>query len=341
MYFMEISIRNEFPLNLKEEWNELLARSTSHVPFLRFEYLSDWWQSRGGGEWPQNARLAILLGHQAGKLVGIAPCFVAKHEGQDRLLLLGSIEISDFLDLIVTEQHHLEFTQSLIEFVKTKPSELKDVNSIDFYNILENSLTITALQSLATSRDTVTIQTLQHCPFIPLPDDWETYLASIDKKQRHEIRRKMRRAAEAETPAQVYLTNEAANLEKDMETFLALMAQDPEKEKFLTPAMRTQLQQTMRCAFDAGCLQLAFLKIGTESAAAYLNFDYLNRIWVYNSGIDRRFMEYSPGWVLLGYLLQWAIENKREEFDFMRGAEDYKYRFGAVDRQVVRVTYQL
>jgi CelD/BcsL family acetyltransferase involved in cellulose biosynthesis len=60
-------------------------------------------------------------------------------------------------------------------------------------------------------------------------------------------------------------------------------------------------------------------------------------MWVYNSGIDPRFSEYSPGWVLLGYLLQWAIDQKRAEFDFMRGDEDYKYRFGAVDRQVVRV----
>jgi CelD/BcsL family acetyltransferase involved in cellulose biosynthesis len=40
--------------------------------------------------------------------------------------------------------------------------------------------------------------------------------------------------------------------------------------------------------------------------------------------------------VLLGYLLQWANENKRTEFDFMRGNEDYKYRFGAVDKFVVR-----
>jgi CelD/BcsL family acetyltransferase involved in cellulose biosynthesis len=84
-------------------------------------------------------------------------------------------------------------------------------------------------------------------------------------------------------------------------------------------------------------LQLAFLTVGEVKAAAYLNFDFLNRIWVYNSGIDPRFSEHSPGWVLLGYLLKWANENNRFEFDFMRGNEDYKYRFGAIDRTVVRV----
>jgi CelD/BcsL family acetyltransferase involved in cellulose biosynthesis len=42
--------------------------------------------------------------------------------------------------------------------------------------------------------------------------------------------------------------------------------------------------------------------------------------------------------VLLGHLLQWANENDRSEFDFMRGNEDYKYKFGAVDRFVTRLT---
>jgi len=47
-----------------------------------------------------------------------------------------------------------------------------------------------------------------------------------------------------------------------------------------------------------------------------MNFDYDNRIWVYNSGFDYTFMDYSPGWVLLGHLLKWANENGRKVFDF-------------------------
>jgi CelD/BcsL family acetyltransferase involved in cellulose biosynthesis len=114
------------------------------------------------------------------------------------------------------------------------------------------------------------------------------------------------------------------------------MAADPEKSAFLTTEMRTQMHRSARAAFQDGWLQLAFLTVNGEKAAGYLNFDYRNRIWVYNSGLDRRFQEYSPGWVLLGHLLQWANEKQRDEFDFMRGTEDYKYRFGGVDKMVVR-----
>jgi CelD/BcsL family acetyltransferase involved in cellulose biosynthesis len=45
---------------------------------------------------------------------------------------------------------------------------------------------------------------------------------------------------------------------------------------------------------------------------------------------------FSPGWVLLSYLIEWAIENSREKVDFMRGSESYKYKFGAVDTSLYR-----
>ena len=90
---------------------------------------------------------------------------------------------------------------------------------------------------------------LQHSPYIKLPGDWETYICSIDKKQRHEIRRKMRRAAEAEVPAELYFTTDVDKLEADMESFLGLMAQDEDKATFLTPVMREQMKDIIRAGF--------------------------------------------------------------------------------------------
>ena len=335
---MDITLYNSFPVELKENWNQLLANGVSHFPFLRYEYLEDWWQTRGGGEWPQDAELAILAATEQGELVGIAPLFVAEHQGQKRLLLLGSIEISDFLDLIVSPNRLVDFSKALLQYV-TEQFVPRGIKTLDLYNLLDDSPSIDALSSAAAGTGfKVTRERLQHSPFITLPGDWERYLESIDKKQRHEIRRKMRRAAEGEVLVEMVFTSDANRVEQDAEAFMSLMAQDPEKAAFLKPEMRSQFKRSIRRAFECGCLQLAFLKIGGENAAAYLNFDYLNRIWVYNSGVDRRFMEYSPGWVLLGHLLKWANENGRSEFDFMRGDEDYKYKFGAVDRFVDRLT---
>jgi CelD/BcsL family acetyltransferase involved in cellulose biosynthesis len=319
-------------LPLKEEWNALLAESITHVPFLRHEYLSTWWETRGGGEWPQS-ELAVVVARQDGRLVGIAPLFSAiNRDGEPALLLLGSIEISDYLDLIVRPADLPAFLSGLLDFVSAL-----EWKALDWHNLIETSPTLETLKAEAEKRGwtCVTRQTY-HAPSIPLKGDFDVYLSGIDKKQRHEIRRKMRRVEENGNVVRWYIVTDASRLEAEVDAFLDLMAGDPDKAKFLTGPMRQQMHLSCRAAFEHGWLQLAFLEVDGQKAAGYLNFDYLNRIWVYNSGLDRRFMELSPGWVLLGDLLQWANENQRAEFDFMRGDEDYKYRFGGVDKFVLQ-----
>lgn len=165
---------------------------------------------------------------------------------------------------------------------------------------------------------------------------FDEYLLRIDKKQRHEIRRKMRRAAESEKDVRFHVIDRTADIESEMNAFFDLMVQDPNKEQFLHPEMREQMSVTIRNAFERGYLWLAFLEVDGSKAAASLNFDYRNKLWGYNSGVGREHMELSPGWVLLAYVIQWCTDNGRSEFDFMRGDEEYKYRFGGVNKYVMR-----
>jgi CelD/BcsL family acetyltransferase involved in cellulose biosynthesis len=334
---MEFSLHKDFSelAALAGEWNALLAESSTNVPFLRYEYLSAWWATRGGGEWPES-ELAVVTAHLDGRLTGIAPLFCSHNrEGQPALLLLGSIEISDYLDVIVRPADLPIFLAGLLDFLALSAGP--DWRLLDWHNLPEASPTLPALQVAAKKRGWAFSQgRAYHVPSIPLTGDFDSYLAGIDKKQRHEIRRKMRRAEESRRNVRWYIVKDGASLDAEVQAFLELMAEDPEKAAFLTPAMRLQMQLACRAAFECGWLQLAFLEADGQKAAGYLNFDYLNRIWVYNSGINRRFMELSAGWVLLGHLLQWANENKRSEFDFMRGDEEYKYQFGGVDGFLVR-----
>ncbi len=335
MEFRWIEDSQEFKA-MAESWNALLAESITNVPFLRHEYLHTWWQTRGGGEWKQ-ARLALVCAEDNGRLSGIAPFFLTQHENRVALMFLGSIEISDFLDLIVRPADLPPFVAGLLDFLSG--SDLaRGWEALDLYNLPEHSPAIPALRAEAKrSGWTAETQILQPAPYIPLPGNFETYLAGIDKKQRHEIRRKMRRAAESGRNVGWHIVQDEQTLEAEIEAFLGLMAHDPEKAAFLTDVMRSQMRAAVHAAFQHGWLQLAFLEIDGQKACGYLNFDYANKIWVYNSGINPAFMEFSPGWVLLGHLLEWANQNQRAEFDFMRGNEDYKYKFGALDRQVIRL----
>lgn len=321
---------------IKEPWNDLLSKSITHVPFLRYEFLRQWWGTCGGGEW-EKGELFIITAHAEENLVGIAPFFYKRNKNEKpSLMLIGSFEISDYLDFIVLPEYLDQFLLGLFSFLTT--SDVQEWRDIDLYNILDYSPSLPALEKAAGLVGwKTTSEILQKAPYIALPGDWETYLAGIDKKQRHEIRRKIRRLADSGHAYRWYVAEDPVTIDSEIEAFLDLMAQDEEKKEFLKPLMREQMQETMRCAFDTQCLHLSFLEIDGKKAAGYFSFNYLNRLWVYNSGLNRDFSVLSPGWVLLGYLLNQANEDKFEEFDFLRGDENYKYKFGAIDRAVVRM----
>ncbi len=331
---MKYTIHNDFSDVDPHEWNNLLTSSVSDNPFLRYEYQRTWWEHRGGGEW-KDAQLILISAREEEQLIGIAPLFLSMYDGQPTLLLNGSIEISDYLDLIVRMDDHARFLSGLFDFLA---STLTDKwLTVDWYNIPNSSTTLTALKEEATKRGWTHLEEMYRpTPRISLNGDFEEYLGRVEKKQRHEIRRKMRRAEESGRGVRWFISN-MADVESEIDSFLGLMEQDQGKAGFLHKPMRAQMRAVIRTAQENGWLWLAFLEADGQRIAAYLNFDYNNKLWGYNAGVNREFMELSPGWVLLGHVLQWACENKRTEFDFMRGDEEYKYRFGAINQYVMRV----
>jgi len=331
---MEFTLHKDFSAINAHEWNALVEAGITDVPFLRHEYLSQWWQTLGGGEWKQ-AELVLISAFENGNLIGVAPLFKADYDGRSALLFVGSIEISDYLDLIVRAEDLPRFLSGLIDFLASNGT--CSGSPFDLYNLPDSSPTLAALKAESEKRGwNYHEEIYRPTPRIALTGDFETYLAGIEKKQRHEIKRKMRRAMEDERDVRFYIVEDASTLDAEIEDFFKLMVQDPSKAGFLTDAMHAQMTATLKSAFENGYLWMAFLSVDGVKAAGCVNFDYKNKLWGYNSGVNRDFMELSPGWVLLGYQIQWACEHGRYEFDFMRGDEDYKYRFGGVNQFVMR-----
>lgn len=330
---MKFTLHKDFSEIDPAAWNALVEQSVADTPFSRYEYLSTWWATLGGGEW-KSAELVLISAIENDQLIGIAPLFIADHEGQRALMLIGSIEISDYLDLIVRESDLPRFLSGLLDFLASSRGETW--SALDWYNLPDDSPTLAALKAESEARGWNHRQEIYRpTPRIPLTGTFEEYLTGIEKKQRHEIRRKMRRAAESGR-VNFYIVDKHADIGPELESFFHLMVQDPNKASFLHPAMRAHMTAALRAAHTGGYLWLGFLEVDGVKTAASLNFDYKNKLWGYNSGVSRDHMELSPGWVLLSHTIQWCCENGRYEFDFMRGDEEYKYRFGGVDRFVMR-----
>ena len=330
---MNFKTHKDFPEIGQTAWNALVEQSIADTPFSRYEYLREWWKTLGGGEW-KNAELLLVSATEGDQLIGIAPLFIAEYDGRKAVLLLGSIEISDYLDLLVREADLPRFLSGLLDFLAS--SHAGAWSAMDWYNLPDSSPTLAALKADSERRGwNYHEEVYRPTPRIALNGSFEEYLSRVEKKQRHEIRRKMRRADESGR-VKFAVVDPKADIEPELESFFHLMVQDPGKANFLHDVMRDQMSQSIRAAHEYGYLWLAFLEVDGVRAATSLNFDYKNKLWGYNSGVSRDHMEFSPGWVLLGHVIQWCCENGRAEFDFMRGDEEYKYRFGGVNEYVMR-----
>lgn len=321
--------------DLKPEWNALLQNSSANCIFSTWEWQSNWWSAYEAGElWVVTCRL------ENGELVAIAPWFVETQETGERVVRsVGCVDVTDYVDLIILPEYADEVYAALAQHL----FEHRDrYDRINLCNIPEKSPT--HKQFSAKLKDCgfeVEVELQEVCPVITLPDDWDEYLARLDKKQRHEIRRKLRRAGGDD--ARWYIVNGEHNLAEELDRFLELMASSQQqKAEFLEdPKNVTFFKKIVPATFEQGWLQLNFLTVDGVPSATYLNFDYNDSIQVYNSGLDpEKFAHLSPGIVLLAYNIQHAIETGHRLFDFLRGNETYKYRMGGEDTRVFKLKAQ-
>lgn len=314
---------------LAEEWDELAKQGMTNTPFQQLAYQKGWWQHLG----PANGRLhTIVVRQDDGRLAGIACLYLI--EGV--LYFNGCVEETDYLDLIVTE-HDADAVWTAV-FDCLCSNDFPTWQALDYCNVPEASLSRQIIPQEAEKRGfSFTESVHEVCPVIELNGSFDEYLNNIDSKQRREIKRKLRRANGAK--AQLHIVSSKDDVAAEVDAFLELLqASTFEKRDWLNDGRRALFHDTARAALKADILQLMFIEINGRKAAALFNFDYNGRIWVYNSGLDpATFGNLSLGVVITAKAIEFAAENGRNTFDFLRGNETYKYRFGAKDTTIYRL----
>ncbi len=318
---------------LAEEWQSLLERSMVSSVFLTLPWQRTWWQHLGRG----NLSL-ITIRDDEGQLAGVAPLFLQTTSlGLRQLSFVGCVDVSDYLDMIVDRQRADDVYRSIWDFLAGPDSP--PWQEINLCNLPQSSATPGRLAELARgSGYAATVSVSDVCPVITLPGSWDEYLAKLDKKQRHELRRKIRRIGDEAHP-RWYVVEDGANLAQDVESFIELHQKSTsEKGGFWDDAMKAFFRAIAGILSELGWLKLYFIELNGVRAASVFCFDYRSEILVYNSGYDpAQFASLSPGIVLMGYCIEHAIQLGRTRFDFLRGDEEYKFRFGAVPEPVNRL----
>jgi len=320
--------------DLAEEWSALLRRGALDTLFLTPQWLEVWWRHFGAG-----LDLTLLLARDAdGTLVGIAPLYAVEQAGQRVLQFVGGVDVSDYLDFIVAEGRE-DVYHAVVDYLLADPFpwDLLDLHCLPGDSPTRAGILCRVCQACCPGDAQVELE--EPTPYIPLPGDWEAYLGSLDKKQRHEVRRKMRRI-EREAEVRWHRLEDRARLDEEVDVFVQLhRASHPDKDAFMTEEMAAFFHDAAVVTFEVGWLSLYTLWLDGRPAASIWCFDYGDDLLVYNSGFDPEWRYHlSPGNVLMSYCIRDAIARGKRRFDFMRGGETYKYRLGAVDSAVYHLT---
>ena len=316
------------PLNsfqeIQAEWLGLLAQCPVNTVFLMPQWQEIWWDAfRNGRE---------MAGFYLRQPEGVTAIASLARQGR-ALSFVGNSETFDYNDFMIRPGGEADFFATLLGWLERESWE-----ALELPSLIETSPTLEYLPELARQQGyAVEISPEDVTPGLALPSTWEEYLAGLSKKNRHELRRKLRRL-EAVENWRWYSVREPAAVSDRLDDFLTLMRQsDPEKAAYMTEEREAFFRRVAQRTAELDLLRLYFLELDGQDVAASLCFDYNGTRFLYNSGYNPEYGYYSVGLLLNALCLREAIELGQGYFDFLRGPESYKYHLGGQDRNIYRM----
>ncbi|MBN2113149.1 MAG: GNAT family N-acetyltransferase [Acidimicrobiia bacterium] len=266
-------------------------------PFPQRPFLEAWWRHRGAGE-------ALIVGSPAG--------LVAAWRRPD-----GTVELAGEGDLT---DYHAPLGPGAGEAVASLVTGLAPGTRFRFDSLPEEAAVAVAA---GVARAGAEASLVEHAAtvILDLPGSREEYLASLDGKERHELRRKRRRFEAAFGPGRLVPAGSDG-----LAAFAAMHRAAPgAKGLFLTGEMEDFFRALLE--IPGARLDLLAAADGVPLGAAF-GFEDERAYYLYNSAYDPGAAAASPGVVLVDLLVQQAVESGRDRFDFLKGEEAYKLRLG-------------
>lgn len=321
----------EFAL-LEREWNDLLRRSAADTIFLTHQWLAAWWEAFGTGD-----GLCVLLCTEhdgdGSRLVGILPAYIQRGRclrPVRRLRFLGSeVVTSDFLDVIAASGRETEVVDAILDHLSRSGS----APILDLTDIREGSPLLQRVEG-GEKGDGWRFHrwpVYKRCPVIALPADRDAYLAGQSRRFRRNFQYYLRHLQEQGMELQVLRTPE--QIAEALGDFQVLhnsrRGQMNQGGIFATPQQQRFYADVLQRLARSGWVELIFMTVGGQRVAAACQFDYGNAVYYYQNGYDISWEKESVGFVLNVLLIERAIARGKVSYEFLRGEQEYKLRFGA------------
>jgi CelD/BcsL family acetyltransferase involved in cellulose biosynthesis len=320
---------------LRQEWDELLAASPSNSFFLTWEWLHTWWTHLAG-----RRRLFLLTVRSGDRLVAIAP-FAVRTRWAGSIVPVRVLEFlgadrlsSDYLDVIIRHGWEQQAVDVLSHYLVGHPFLL------ELANVHKTGGLARALAEGLTRRGwDVTERKVDACPFIRVSGQtWESYLANETTKGGSDFRRRLRN-----TTRQFAVDLQRARTEAQRRDFLQILVEIHNRrweggggsDAFNTPDLQAFHDEATRLALERDWLRLFILSLDGRPVAALYGLCYHGTFLYLQLGSDHDYARQSVGQMIIGLTIKSAVEEGVREYDFLRGAEPYKFRWTQQARELV------
>jgi len=348
-------------------WDALAARTAWATPFSGWAFQRAWWDAYGGNAHEETLALVPADAAPGADPVAIVP-LMHRHEvepadalthttmrhGADieltpvpptaTAVFFGASYHADYATILTAPSDLPAVSEALAAYLAS-PGERRPWDVVDLRRLRCGDPAADALAAAFGAREvaegwTLNVEREDVCPVLTLPvrSTMDDYLAGLGKKDRHEIRRKVRRA---EVVGEVRLDDSADPL-ADLEGFIVLHQKKwgvdglfPETEG--GAQSRVLFRRLFELHGSTGPLRLSFLSVAGRRIAAGIHFETPDGYLYYNAGVDPDARDLSPGVLMVNRLIARALAAGVPRLDFLRGNESYKYEWGAEDEPIQRL----
>lgn len=315
---------------LESTWRQVIETDPDATVFQTWEWVSAWWRFFGGSRRPM-----VLVAHGPDGPVALAPLALrAGPAGLFRRVEFMGTGVSDYLGFIGPPEAMAECARAFVGFLlQTSGWDVVDFQQLNPAHASRCAWAAPPERgSLPTAGARLTEQAI--CPVMALPATWDEALQRVGKKMRSNIRY-YERLLEREFAVSYEVADEAT-VGPALEDFLRLHAQRWRRRGLPGAVYSRRLGEFHRSVAPAlaraGYLALHRMMVDGKCVAALYCFRYGARVFYYLGGFDPALGRYSPGTVLTARAIRSAIESGCREFDFLRGREEYKYRWPVEER---------
>ncbi|MFL5615364.1 MAG: GNAT family N-acetyltransferase [Gemmatimonadaceae bacterium] len=314
-----------------DDWARLCTIAAS-TPFQRPEWILPWWRHFGVGA------LRVITVRRAGELVGLAPLYVRPDARLgSEITFIGSGN-SDYVDIVAHPAHGAAVARSIVDWIT---SVARDWERCELGPLRSTSPLLTAAlpngwRWARSQWDT--------CPLLRITGRSSSGASAVPARLYAQLQYERRRLARSRALEVEHATRDsAAALFQLVCRLHAARWQGRGGGTLADGSVRRFHAEVAPAMAKAGALRLHVLRVDGQPVAAFYGFADANRWYYYLGGFDPELSRYSVGSLAILHAIEQASAEGATEFDFLRGAEAYKYRWGAVDQPVYgcRLTRQV